>query len=602
MPDCPQTVRDLLPRPTHAAKATPIRNALRSVIRQTDDANEAPAMDDAEVIAVARALLEAGKVGRDEGQPTWSVLGRMLEEVVFTQTARKAWRLRSLLLVLPGEYLDGMLPLLADHPYRRYLQSLRYGAPTQNYKIIEVCTGLDIVDANHYMQQMFLASLSSELPEHTTGYAAWRNALSHTDAAAHDLEKGLVAYDERGWVSGQHAHWAGFAHRLRRVSPHAPLAIAFLIRKDWRFAKPHAQAWEKEFGRHPVVMEAFARHYTDARQKGRAERYLRWCMEHAPSKWCYETLAKDYRERGDKEKWAAILAEFAEKEDGSLEAAHVQARLANDLMAKGEWEKALPHALAAAECGTGSGMYAAGRCYEGLRRWTAAESHMRWLSERYWGSRFDWYYWCRRTGRGDVKRARTLALTRIANLKEVTEKEDFSKLNFSRTAFGVFYLIDQNPKAAKEMFQSAVDRWQSPYAALHLALLEGAERNDAARDAALKIAGDHLVDRGLIPPQPEYAHLGPMFARHLSGGASSRVDTESLDRTIDAMDAGDASGVAYLVGRFLQLQGDEKKAIRFLQRAAAPGIRPNWNRTLACVALRDLGIPVNEAASKPAAE
>ncbi len=305
MPDCPRSVAEMLPKAEAPVKATRLVRMLRRFVGSNAPKAKRTDLDVVRIADIARALVAAGAVEEDRDEPSLSVLGRMLEELLFTQTARRGWFLRYSLGVSMDEYVDRAIPLVADHPYRAYIESFRHHIWNERARVNEIMNDVHIVDANHYMDGLFSATWRVRNGSNLTGPRAGVCACFHTDGAAGEIERVLGIY--HGWPKAIRPDYVRYARRLRQVSPFAPRAIATLIERDWDVAEPHAKEWEERFGHWPVVKKALARHYVEAKEFARAVPYLEWCIRHAPEQWVYEQLAEGYRAQGDECECSRIL-------------------------------------------------------------------------------------------------------------------------------------------------------------------------------------------------------------------------------------------------------------------------------------------------------
>ena len=72
---------------------------------------------EAEEPEIARAFVAAGKSEDDQGEPSWSSLGRMLVDVRFAQVIRRAYFMQWTWNVPVAEFVAEARPLVIDHPY-----------------------------------------------------------------------------------------------------------------------------------------------------------------------------------------------------------------------------------------------------------------------------------------------------------------------------------------------------------------------------------------------------------------------------------------------------------------------------------------------------
>src|SRR5262249_36506433 len=140
-----------------------------------------------------------------------------------------------------------------------------------------------------------------------------------------------------------------------------------------------------------------------------AERCYERSIALSPTKDAYVDLADSYRAAGQEDMWLPTLERFFKVEDFGLGHASVHSIIANDFLDKGNWAEAEPHAVAAAQTWSAWGLLLASRVCEGLGHWNDSEKWVREASTNYpTGSGDEWYFWCHRTGRGDLSSARKL--------------------------------------------------------------------------------------------------------------------------------------------------------------------------------------------------
>src|SRR5262249_50814494 len=78
-------------------------------------------VDAVDMAAAVRALVEAGQQGKDAREPSWTVLGRMIEDTAFVVIFESAQFYRRRLSPSPDEVKETtrpLLPLVAEHPYK----------------------------------------------------------------------------------------------------------------------------------------------------------------------------------------------------------------------------------------------------------------------------------------------------------------------------------------------------------------------------------------------------------------------------------------------------------------------------------------------------
>src|SRR5262249_11510734 len=138
------------------------------------------------------------------------------------------------------------------------------------------------------------------------------------------------------------------AAALREVSPGSPLGIAATIRYDWDRAQSSAADWEREYSANFAVPGALADRYTSPDRYDDAVRCRRRQLECRPDRTVVQAMARLHKEHGDERLWFQTLTASLEAPAFEPERAHAHADLADYYMRRKEWDRARPHAEAAA--------------------------------------------------------------------------------------------------------------------------------------------------------------------------------------------------------------------------------------------------------------
>lgn len=533
-------------------------------------ADDTPGIPRAKLV---RTLLAASDESGDLAEPSWAVLGRMIEETTFVQVFRRVHFMRHTWSVPIDDYLRESLPLIADHPYKAVIENHGPDSHVQSEELKTAVKDLHLVDVGFIMQPAIQATWGSKTPDRIQGNNAWALAFRHTDVTAWDLYN---AY----WYANRQER-SSYAHRLLRVSPYSPQARAGLIHWDWGFAEPRAAEWEGQNAEYPTLHAALGQKYSNLKRYGDAERCLKKYIALSPDQWAYVQLADNYWNQDKKPEWCEILDGFLKTPDYGLEHAQVQVKLARYYMSEKQWAKAAPYAEAAARTWAGWAMVCASECYEGMEEWEKSEAWIYRNSERYDSAKSDWFLWCKRTGHGDVESARKLAQPFYDAYTEKRAPDDLD------TA-GNFYILAGQPKKAVTMLRASLAKKSDPGIGLHLVIL-GEELGDtAARDEALKI----VLEKGATyqfennGPRTQLIALAAMFQQCIAAGRDGRLNLAAVDGLIASANAGEATNMQYFVGRFLQQHGEPAKGREYLQRCAVSEITMKRTRTIARDMLR----------------
>ena len=303
-------------------------------------------------------------------------------------------------------------------------------------------------------------------------------------------------------------------------------------------------------------------------------------------------MANVYKSQGQADKWLATLEEVLRQEDNALDHADVRDTIAREFMKQKKYKEAMPYADAAAESGAAWAMITASSCHEMLGEWEEAEQWIRATSERYDDCATHWFYWCKRTERGDVKAASAVARPQLAILAQAitNPKDDF--------AFGSIMILANEPGLALARTKRSVEAKYDAPLALRLAVLADATGDADLRDRTITLL---LADTRKVGPitrrtltlmrdwlaRPEAEKVGPDLAK--------------VDAILAAMPEG-RGDIAYLVAQFLDNHGREDDATAYLAIAAAkvpPETTDERNRILARSALRDRGLDPDKAIPRP---
>ena len=399
--------------------------------------------------------------------------------------------------------------------------------------------------------------------------AAWNLSTAHEDETA-DMVRTLWSADDQVKL--------GIAKKILRFSPFHAFARAICIYKDWDNVKDQVAGWEKESGVSPAVLSALAWHYSEAQQYADAERVLLRCIVLSPDLSTYKALAANFKAQGKIDRWQATLEEFLDKvEDLGLDHANVRVEIANHYMDLKQWDKARPYADAAATTGAAWAMLCAGRCAEGAEDWARAEALNRAVTERYpdddWAQ---WYFFCKRTGHGDLTAARQ-SVDRYVTAR--AERPDLQNEEYT----GCFYWLEGRNDAAKAAFTRAFQNRKSISAAMALANIADDEKDAAHRNELLKELVTNYKDKAPRSIEICRIFLETVFAPE---GSSRPLDIAAVDRVLESIPEVGRSNAEFFVGWVVKNHGQPSLAKRYLMHADRSDHTMIWYSLLAKDALK----------------
>jgi len=514
----------------------------------------------------------------DSGEPSWAALAHLIHDVSFVHIWRRARFERDVLSVPTEDFLALAAPLVADHPLRPFVDTLAWDVVKQREAIQQAARfqpdGLELHALPIY------ASFSSSPTE--SGKTVPMAIQAHRDNLTRDYVVGVRLLQKQDNLK----QLESCARSLLCFSPHSPLARAILINAG-AASKAEIAEWEKLAVRYPALASALAYHYAKAQQWDDAARYCQEALKIVEDKAIYEFLADVYMRKGDEDRWLQTLEAALRLPDYGLEHAAIQKNIAWHFMGKRQWKRALPYATASAESYSNWGLLCAAACHEGLQEWDKAEEYVQAAAHRYRGSSVAWYYFCRRTGHGDLEAARNLAK---AYVEDPSAQEDLD----ARYVAAGFYILERQPHKALAIYGQSFARHADPFFGLWVVLLADEVKDAKARDAALariRTGGPSVVRKDLGRVRKELIQVAAWIEGDLARGGKGEIDLTAVDKFRAA--SGNPGEVAYFdlfLARYLQSRGKRDAAIRYWKERIACTDVLHFVRTVAGAALCDLGM------------
>ncbi|HEY0980944.1 tetratricopeptide repeat protein [Schlesneria sp.] len=533
-------------------------------------------------IALFQALRNSGAQASDKSEPSWSMLAELLEEATFVQVTDVLYCQKSMLGVSAERSLTELRPLVATHRMKGFIESFTVDPQRSTITLSNFTRMLNTQDYEPQME-IFL-SFYHRFADNAAYSYFFQRIFANSDLLFNDLQI------ESKYQSPPHDQRAQI---WRGISPYHPASVAFSIRHDWSSIKGIAPDWEDTYSKCPNVMIALGQKYRSLGRSEEAIRCLKKSIETAPSYEAYLELADEYYVQGDLVAYQETLEDSLDTPDFGLEKANVQQRLAYFLMKKGRWEEAQPFAAEAAATYSGWGLNTAARCAEGLKAWRTAEDMHRRISERYSGSQTDWYFWCVRTGRGNIDSARAVADTYWQTFVP-------PYATYQKDTLFYRHLIDAENENALEIIRTlkveplnavdTIDLDLDPRWVLHGAVLADELKDSALRDKLLNclpiLCARHST---------QVVHLANLFARALKDPDNFQWDAVTFDEMMTRAFYDEVTFLYFVAGRFLEIHAQEELARRYLLTAATSFQVDKRSCMLASLMLRSQNIPVGES-------
>jgi tetratricopeptide (TPR) repeat protein len=553
----PQALDDVFPQDLAALESLP--------------ASERARIDNQEltVLDLADLLDKAGRPDQDNGEPSWAALAHLIRETNFVHVWRRLDFMKNRWSVPVDEYWNEVKDDVASHRYRPYLETLALPWQVSSRTFHQFADRFDLSDVEVTAHEMM--RLLDKFPA-ARGKAAWRVALSHTELAASEQ-----AY--MTWISAEESKEIRLkcADDLLSVSPNHPLARATLIDLAWDKVKDKVNEWEKQSEDNPAFLAAIGRRSFNDKKYEDARRALKRYIEQSPDLWAYQMVADSFKAQRDMARWRETLDDFLAKvEDLGLDHAKVRVQIAEYFMSRKEWDKATPYAENAGESWAQWAMTCAARCAEGDGRWEQAETWHKRNAERYSETSFaDWYFFCKRTGHGNLAGARDFTEQYIRSLDNTRGARDGVE--------GAFNWLDGRLEPARAAFTRSCKPSPKLSEGLSLAVLL-----DAAGDAALrnKLIKKVTEQNGKRYPQLTAA-IQIVVDKVLDAVETKKhLDASEVERLIQACPQKQRSFAEFCIAGFLRNHGEIEQARKLYERCADSPMLWVWFQYIAKDALK----------------
>ena len=177
-----------------------------------------------------------------------------------------------------------------------------------------------------------------------------------------------------------------------------------------------------------------------------------------------------------------------------------------------------------------AGLLHAAQCHEALQHWDEAEQCYRNCAFYQQSSIMDWYFFCRRTGQGDVEGARKSAQSHITAVAQAGG-------SFGMHAKPAFYVLERDPEKALSNLGLTFEQVRDPWTEIWMALLADQLNDIKRRDDALGRAKDKVV-KAIAARNPAFqgprgaAMMGLVtaIANDLASGGKGKIDLDATNK------------------------------------------------------------------------
>jgi len=507
---------------------------------------------DAIPLSRVAGLLVDDALESTEPDPSWAMLGRLIQETQYRQIQQRLAFMAHQWNVSVDETLAQLCPAVADHRFVAVLDSYAYSWARDREMMVKLFDEMVVPEPHYWMGGMYRQIRPLVMEKHERLGKFYDDQWWNSDATYDELAKRIHTHRAE--------HRLRYARWMREISPHAPIQISTFIRDDWENVQDKIDGWRQTYGHFPSVQSALARKLQDdGRDEEAIEMWERY-LQHAHDTNAYGWLAGLYRKRGDHDMWLQTLHRILDGEDYGLSHARTRVVIATNLAADGKPRLGLPYAEDAAQSWAGWAMNAAGYLNDLLGDYERAELWLRRTSERYESSSANWIKWCLRTGKGDVDAARAHF---DKYLQSVRGRETYS--DWSDMAF-VHYMEGRDAQAMEAFARMARIDQNEPFNAIHWAMMADRLNDPDTRDAALLQAAQGS-ERGRGGEERVPLRQMAQYLHETLRQDGVELNSTRLDEFVDAADLDQQINLNFLAGMFLMQRGQEEEGVERLLRA-----------------------------------
>jgi tetratricopeptide (TPR) repeat protein len=340
--------------------------------------------------------------------------------------------------------------------------------------------------------------------------------------------------------------------------------------------------WESQAGEDPWAYTALGEYFAELKHYDDAIRMYERSIALSPTKDAFVSLANTYRLAGQDNMWQPTLERFLEGESLGLEQASVHSMIANDLMEKGKLDEARTHAVAAAETWSAWGLELASQVDEALGQWEESEKWISEMARNYpTSSACEWYFWCRRTGRGSVQQARKFT--------DAYFKADSIKTNANgQLTLMTFHILENDSQAAYDDAKKSVALANQQHAAdddmvykqVHVALLARELKDKDAADAAIKET--RRLSESFRAKYGPFSDVNVAVCDVLDGKPLTEEARAKVDHGLENdLNKDSRCNYQYFLGRAFDLAGNKELAEKYWKKCVTRGPFSRYNATLA---------------------
>ena len=550
----------------------------------------------------------------DTVEPALCTLSTVCWESGFLQAVRSISNQHYPIGYTSEERLDLYRPFAEGHQFEAWFLSF---SPS----VEEAWTAL-LTSLNERARHLYWNRNCAQLMKKWTAWGLMHSGVDSRRKAIY--ESSAAVFGDRVWQArhGQTGDERRLAARqLLSISPESEAAVAVCIEADWQTVEGRAEEWEKQFASSPLVLMELGEAYHKSMRYADAERCLKRSFSLDPCRGVAESLAWCFYEDGDEDRWLKQMERAAEMGKSAtltdrLTSEGVYADIARRLLWQGKTSEAFKYAEQADRSGSAWGFSLIARCYEVKGDFTNAEKYIRRRSKSY-GRPFDWYFWCHRTGQGDLQSAKA------SISDDLLEGYHASSLGDEVVTSMLFHRLNGELEEAinRLTLGHSLSDVQGAWSFLHWELMKLEFRKAGNTDLlpnAYELQGNiepeddvlrveftpdekrmRILNQGIahheyftesgrpVDPREFFVEL----RRHFVSEEKQPLNLKRLDWIVRAYGSpGSRTNMLYWIGKVLLLDDRKAEAIPYLKMAATSTYSHKHNAVLAGFELAELGM------------
>lgn len=341
-------------------------------------------------VELVKQLKHAGQVDSDQAEPSWQALAALISETHFTQAWCRAAFMRYYWSVPVDEYVASVKPLIAGHPLEQYVNLIGRSGIALSWQLHGILKNLSRSELPIAAQLKFIDTLAFINDDKR------REILTTERTPCDDTYYELLS------IAGATTRNTRlkYAYRMLAFSPDSPHAMAMQVELDQLFTEEDANKLEQNNPSAIVLRSLIERGNGD---NDAILRRLKSYVALSPDYFAYAQMAQLYQAAGQEDLWLATLEEYVARPNGGLEQSRARVEIAKHYMNKGEIEKAVPYAEAAAESYAAWAILCAVECYEKQGDLDKADLWYSRAAQRYPDLAVAYRRWCDEHGRKPTK-------------------------------------------------------------------------------------------------------------------------------------------------------------------------------------------------------